>query len=117
MHLLAGLLALTFLTTGVSKLASIPPSPENFARWGYSPSFMLAIGAVEVLGGVALLVPRVSAVAAAALLVTMLGALRTGIVHGEPLHVALPLVLVVLLSILAYARREPLLRAIGRGER
>ena len=114
LHVLVGLLALTFLMTGISKLASVPPSPENFARWGFSPSFRFAIGAIEVLGAVGLLVPRLSTLAAVGLIVTMLGALRTGAVYGEALHVALPLVLIGLLSIAAVARRGPLLRAVGR---
>jgi putative oxidoreductase len=111
---LSALLALLFVVTGSSKLAAIPPSPENFARWGLSPTFMLVIGAVEVLGGLGLLFPRFAPLAALVLIGTMLGALRTGIVFGEMLHVILPAVLLVALATLVYLRRDSLARLLGR---
>jgi uncharacterized membrane protein YphA (DoxX/SURF4 family) len=100
----SGLLALTFLLTGFGKLAGMPPSPENFARWGYSTTFMRLIGAVEVAGGAALLVPRVAPLAALLLGATMLGAIKTGVVFHEPLHIALPAVLLVLLGVIVWGR-------------
>src|SRR5258706_9314640 len=85
--IVTGLLALTFLMTGVSKLAAIPPSPENFARWGLPPIVMYLIGTAEVLGAIGLLVPRLAPLAAIGLIATMLGALRTRIVFHEMLHI------------------------------
>ena len=104
----SGLLALMFVVTGGSKLAAVPPSPENFARWGYSTTFMYGIGAVEVLGAIGLLVRRVAPFAAIGLLATMLGALETGVAHHEALHIALPLVLIGLLGVVIYGRRDGL---------
>jgi uncharacterized membrane protein YphA (DoxX/SURF4 family) len=111
---LSALLALLFVVTGSSKLAAIPPSPQNFARWGLSPTFMHVIGAVEVLGGLGLLFPRFAPLAALVLTGTMLGALRTGIVFGEMPHVILPAVLLVALAALVYLRRDSLARLLGR---
>ncbi len=109
-----GLLSLTFIITGGSKLASVPPSPENFARWGLSTLFMYGIGAVEVLGGLALLWPKTSPFAAIVLSATMLGALRTGIVFHELLHIFVPLLLLALLSLLLYFRRAQLMAFFAR---
>jgi uncharacterized membrane protein YphA (DoxX/SURF4 family) len=92
-------LAALFVTTGVGKLLQLPPSPENFARWGIPTAVMLAIGAAELLGGVGLLIRRVSWLAAAGLFLLMLGALKTGLVFGEPLHIALPGALLPLLAV------------------
>jgi uncharacterized membrane protein YphA (DoxX/SURF4 family) len=114
---LSALVALTFVVTGSSKLAAVPPSPQNFARWGLSPTFMHVIGAVEVLAGLGLLVPRVAPLAALVLIVTMVGALRTGIVFGEMLHVAVPSVLLVALAAIVYLRRDSLSRLLGRTPR
>jgi uncharacterized membrane protein YphA (DoxX/SURF4 family) len=111
---LSGVLALTFIVTGGSKIADVPPSPENFARWGYSPTFMHAVGAVEVLGGIALLVPALAAPAALALLCTMAGAVRTGLLHAEKLHVVVPGILIVLLAGVLYGRRAAIMRLLGR---
>lgn len=101
-----GLSSLMFVMTGVSKLAAIPPSPENFARWGLSPTMMRLIGVLEVLGGIGLLVPLVSRAAALGLIAIMFGALRTGIVFHETLHIALPLVLIAMLAVIALRRRR-----------
>lgn len=104
------LVAVTFVLTGIGKLASMPPSPENFARWGLSMQMMYAIGALEVLGGLGLLLPRTATLAALGLAATMVGAVRTGVVFHETMHIVLPAVLIVLLLVIAYARRERLVR-------
>ena len=101
---LSGLLALIFVLAGVGKLAAIKPSPENFARWGLSPTIMRVVGSAEILGALGLLIPRVAPFAAIGLGLLMLGAIRTGVLHKEPLHIALPAVLVVLLALVLYVR-------------
>jgi uncharacterized membrane protein YphA (DoxX/SURF4 family) len=101
---LSGLLALMFVVTGASKVADVPPSPANFARWGHTPAFMHAVGALELVCAVGLLVPRLAPLAALVLFGLMAGALRTGLVHHEALHIVLPLVLMVLLILVTYLR-------------
>ncbi len=101
---LSGLLALTFFVTGAGKVGAVKPSPQNFARWGLSPTIMRAVGAAEILGAIGLLVPRAAPFAAVGLGLLMLGAVRTGVVYKEPLHIALPAVLIVLLALVVHAR-------------
>jgi uncharacterized membrane protein YphA (DoxX/SURF4 family) len=103
---LTALLSLTFFTTGASKLANVKPSPENFTRWGLSMTFMHVIGVIEVSCAIGLLFPRAAPFAALALFATMIGALRTGIVFGEALHIVVPTLLLVLLALLIYERRN-----------
>jgi len=103
---LSAVLALTFLLTGGGKLVGMPPSPENFTRWGLSMTFMRAVGIAEVVGGLALLVPRVAPFAALGLVLLMFGALKTGVEFRELLHVALPAVLLLLLGFFVYTRRD-----------
>lgn len=104
---LTGLLSLTFLVTGASKLADVPGSVANFTRWGLSLRVMHAIGAAEVAGALGLLVPRLAPLAAAGLAATMCGAIRTGVVFREPMHVALPAALIAMLAAVVYLRRDP----------
>jgi uncharacterized membrane protein YphA (DoxX/SURF4 family) len=108
---LTGLVALLFVVTGGSKVAAVPPSPENFARWGLSLTVMRAVGAAEIAGGLALLVRPLSPLAALGLIALMIGAARTGFVFGEPLHIVLPLALIVALAIIAWGRRPSRMRA------
>ena len=101
---LSGLVALTFFAAGVGKVAAVKPSPENFARWGLGPPIMRAVGAAEVLGAIGLLVPRAAPFAAVGLCILMLGAIRTGIIYREPMHIVAPAVLVGLLALILCAR-------------
>lgn len=45
-----------------------------FEQWGYPPSFRVLVGVVELVGGIALVVPWVATYAGAALVVVMGGA-------------------------------------------
>jgi putative oxidoreductase len=101
---LVGLLALIFFAAGLGKAAAIAPSPQNFARWGLSPNVMRAVGAAEIAGAIGLLIPRLAPFAAIGLGLVMLGAIRTGVVFKEALHVLLPAILVALLALVVYAR-------------
>src|SRR5262245_4482867 len=53
-----------------------------FRRWGYPDGFYLVIGAVEVIGGIALLVPKLTSYSAIVLVVVMLGASATQVLRG-----------------------------------
>jgi len=64
------------------------------------------IGAVEVLGGILLLIPRLAIYAVAMLVIVMLGAAYTHIVNGEGLAVIRPLVFLSLLAIAGQVRRK-----------
>jgi uncharacterized membrane protein YphA (DoxX/SURF4 family) len=101
---LSGLMALTFLAAGAGKVGAVKPSPENFARWGLSLTVMRAVGVAEVLGAIGLLIPRAAPFAAVGLCLLMLGAIRTGVTYKEPLHIALPALLIALLALVAYGR-------------
>jgi uncharacterized membrane protein YphA (DoxX/SURF4 family) len=101
---LSGLMALTFFVAGAGKVGAVKPSPENFTRWGLSPTVMRAVGALEILGAIGLLIPRAAPFAAVGLCLLMLGAIRIGVTYKEPLHIALPAVLIALLALVVYGR-------------
>jgi putative oxidoreductase len=92
---MAILLALFFALVGWSKVAG--PSGANWAirlsHWGYPTGSRYVIGGVEILAGVALLVPQLRRPAAMTLIVVMAGALGTHLMHGEFVRVLPPLVL------------------------
>jgi uncharacterized membrane protein YphA (DoxX/SURF4 family) len=77
------LLALLFAQVGVIKFVATETWAGMFAAWGYPAGFHLVIGALELAGGLCLLVPRISAYAALMLAVIMAGAVLTHAVHGE----------------------------------
>jgi putative oxidoreductase len=96
-------LALMFLLAGSAKFVR-PMWARMFDRWGYPDHFYLVIGALEVVAGVALLVPRLAAPAALVLIVIMIGAGLTHALHQELQRLPQILVMSVLLGVIAYAR-------------
>ncbi len=106
--------ALAFLVAGAAKLRGSPDVAANFALWGYPPWFPILTGVIEVGGAVALFVPRVAPFAAALLGCTMVGAVVTHVTHGEATHVGAPLLLLVWVGAVGYARRAPFASLFGR---
>ena len=106
---LAILLAVVFVYAGISKLGG--PSASGWAgrlaRWGYPTYARYVIGALEILGGLGLLIPRCRRAAAAVLVAVMVGALCTHAVHGELPRIIPPLVLGALAFLLYSSRPRP----------
>jgi uncharacterized membrane protein YphA (DoxX/SURF4 family) len=103
---LTWLLALLFVAAGVQKVLALGSAATEFARLGYSAGFRLLIGALEIVGGVALLVPAAALWGAALLLAIMVGATWTLVTVGDsPVP---PLIVGALLAVLVATRlRSP----------
>jgi len=89
------LLTVVFVYTGATKLAGRPAEgwARRFERWGYPPLAAKIVGVVEMLAGLALLIPRARRAAAGTLVVVMAGALVTHLIHAEFMRLIPPLVL------------------------
>ncbi|MGW6335135.1 DoxX family protein [Nocardia rhamnosiphila] len=78
-------------------------APENLT---IPFALLVFIGVVEVAGGIGLLVPRLTALAAVGLSVlTVLAAGTQAFIAGEPVMAIFPLVLAVIFAWIAYERR------------
>jgi putative oxidoreductase len=101
---LQGLAAAAFLAAGGSKLASAPAMVEMFAKLGAGQWFRYLTGALEVIGAIALLIPRAAFYGAALLAVVMVGAIvaHLAVLGGSPIPA---LVLLVIVGTVAYLRR------------
>jgi uncharacterized membrane protein YphA (DoxX/SURF4 family) len=108
--------AAMFMVAGISKLAGAPQMVEEFHRFGYPDWFRVLIGAGEVAGAIALLVPRTATLASMILGVIMAGAVATHLRFGETLPAIVPLVLFVLVAAVGYARRPRSLVSGWRGQ-
>jgi uncharacterized membrane protein YphA (DoxX/SURF4 family) len=108
--ILAAVLGVAFLGAGITKLTRQQKMVDNFERWGFASSVMIATGAVELLAAVLLLVGiAVNAVAitgALLVLFVMTGALMTHTRAKDPFaafvppFVLLALAVVLLVSML-----------------
>ncbi|MET7651140.1 MULTISPECIES: DoxX family protein [unclassified Streptomyces] len=113
------LLALFYgIASALPKLIAHPSASEAFDKMGWGSGGMYAIGALELAGAVALLIPVLQSVAAAALGALMVGAFVVQVVVFDGQNAATPLVLLVPLALIAWKRRESnaeLLRLARRG--
>lgn len=82
-------------------------------RWGYGLYFMYFIGVLEFLGGIGILIPKVSKYAAFTLATVMLGALITRLVFGtsasDAIWIASSMITLLYIS-LEYGMDKELLR-------
>jgi uncharacterized membrane protein YphA (DoxX/SURF4 family) len=101
------LMAALFLFAAFMKLTGQPMMVAEFEQIGLGQWFRYFTGALELLGAVALLVPRVSAIGAVLLLLVDIGAFvaQVGVLHGDWIHTA---VIGLLLGLVIYLQRETL---------
>lgn len=101
-----GITAAGIGAAGLAKFIAPHRWEALFQSWGYPASAASVIGAAEVIGALALLVPRASAYAALLLGLVMTGAIATLLAHREgPLgNGGTPAVYATLLIIVAIAR-------------
>jgi putative oxidoreductase len=92
---LAVIIGLFFVLAGFSKVAG--PLGTDWAvrlsHWGYPAASRYAIGGIEILAGLGLLLPALKRLAAVTLMVVMAGALLTHLLHSEFVRVLPPLIL------------------------
>jgi putative oxidoreductase len=101
------LAAVMFLFAGYLKLTGSPDMVALFAGIGIGQWFRYVTGTLEILGALALFIPRLRALGALGLAAVMIGALITDlfIVHISPLPALIDLVVV---AVIAWGRRREL---------
>ena len=115
--IIAGLLAAAFAAAGLMKLVQPKAKlAESGMAWAgdFSAGQVKAIGAVEVLGALGLILPAaldvapvLTPIAATGLALVMLGAVVVHVRRGETSSVPAPLVLAVLAALVAVLRFGP----------
>lgn len=102
------LLAVAFIASGGNKMLHLADTVKGFGGMGFPGWFAYLIAGAEVLGGIGLLVPRFTRLAAAGLIIIMVGAayVHTTKIPGGLLPNGLPaLGLLVLLVVVLLLRR------------
>jgi putative oxidoreductase len=94
-----------------------PYAVQIFTEIGAGQWFRYLIGAIELAGGIGLIVPRLAGPAAVGLMGLMIGAGYTqAVVLDAPAMVVTPVILFVLAAVIAWGRRESIADWIpGRG--
>jgi uncharacterized membrane protein len=100
------LLALFYgIASALPKLIGHSSAAESFEELGWGSAGMYTIGALELAGAVALLIPVLQSVAAMALAALMVGAFVVQIAVFDGQYAATPLILILPLALIAWARR------------
>ena len=97
--------AAMFLFAGSLKLIGVPLMVQEFGVIGLGQWFRYLTGAIEVVSAVLLLIPAVAAYGAAALAVTMVGAIiaHLFVIGGSPV---IPIVLLAATTTIAWQRKK-----------
>ncbi len=111
--ILAVFAAAVLLLSVTMKLTGDPRTQAQFIAWGYSDSFRIFIGVCEFFGALALLIPPFTALGAAGLSIILLAAVFTHLSHEQAAMAPIPLVLLVIVLYLSYARRGQIGRLFG----
>ena len=110
------LAAIAFLLAGIPKVAAVEIWREQFAGWGYPEWFLRAVGLVEVIGALLLVVPRTALVGALVLAVVMAGAVYTHVANGEGTAFLRPLIFIFVMTMIIRIRLTlSRIRAAGSG--
>ena len=104
-----GLLTAAFLAAGLSKLAGVEMMVATFDTIGWGQWFRYVTGLIEVVAAVLLWVPGLQALAAGALVCTMIGAVIAHLTIIGPSAVP-AIVLGVLAAVTLWANRGQILR-------
>ncbi|RRR98658.1 DoxX family protein [Glycomyces terrestris] len=96
------------------KLLGMESAAAGFDTIGWGDWFMYFIGAVELAGGVGLLIPRLSGLAATGLGLLMIGAaIFNATILAYPVYT--PLILLAFFAFIAWGRRAETARLLAHG--
>jgi uncharacterized membrane protein len=106
--------AAAFLAAGSFKLIGNPMMVEIFGQIGVGQWFRIVTGTVELVGGIALLIPRLAAFGGLLLATTMVFAtlVHLFVIGGSP---APAVVLLAITATIAWLRRDQLRAVFARG--
>ncbi|MFA8434660.1 MAG: DoxX family protein [Marinifilaceae bacterium] len=89
-----------FLLAGIAKLFRAKPLQEQFVEFGFANHFILIVGALEILGAIALQIKTLELWASLGLTILMLGAIHQHVKVKHPLSKSAPAGVLLLLLIL-----------------
>ena len=100
------LTAALYVFGALPKLTANPQAVEGFNALHLGTTGMYIIGALEVAGAIGLLIPRLCGLAATAFVALMIGAVIATVLVMGPAMAVMPAAVLVVVAILAWARRD-----------
>jgi putative oxidoreductase len=103
---LAGILALAFIGSGMTKLLGVEMQIKNLESWGYPLWFRFPIGLTEVALAIALLIPRYRKIAVYGIFIWTVAAVITHLQAGQARMIAGPIFFSVFAAVILFLSRE-----------
>jgi len=104
--LIAVFLAYVFARQGVSKFSDTSGWAAAFRAWHYPDWFRLAVGAVEVMAALLVLIPRAAFAGGILIMLVMLGGMGTHVWWGRPGQMTSEILPLLLGTLVALGRRK-----------
>jgi len=104
--ILAGILALAFISSGIPKLLGVEMQIKNLESWGYPLWFRFPIGLAEVVFAIALLIPRYRKITIYGIFIWTLAAVITHLQAGQTNMIAAPILFSVIAGLILFFQRE-----------
>jgi len=100
--ILAGILALAFFGSGITKLLGVEMQIKNFESWGYPLWFRFPIGLIEIAFAIALVIPRFRKITVYGIFIWTLAAVITHLQAGQANMIAAPILFSVIAGVILF---------------
>ena len=111
----SALVAIIMMVAGWAKVADAEMLVHNFSKWGYPHWFRYAVGTLEIVSSVLLLMPKFRVYGASVIGGLLIGAVWTHVAAGEYFMIPIPGILLVLSGIILVSERSRLLKILNIG--
>jgi len=78
---------------------------DRFAQWGYPDGFYMVVGVLEAAAGIAIWIPKLAMYGALLMMIIMVAALLTGVIHGQAAFIGAPIFYFAACGAIALLRR------------
>ena len=99
-------LVVIFFMAGMAKMTNDSGWARAFSHWGYPVWFRIAIGVIEIVAALFLLVPRTARHGALMIMAVMLGGMVTHLVHDHGRHLTSELGPLLFSTVIFLTRRR-----------
>ena len=98
LYVLLAVLVFLAVSSGVTKLMLMPQDVEFFGKYGFTNPILMAFGALQVLGGILLILPKARPIGAVFIAITFLGSAALLLMDGNFVVAAITVVVVAVLG-------------------
>ena len=104
--ILAGILALAFISAGITKLLGVEMKIKNLESWGYPLWLRFPIGLAEVVFAIGLLIPKYRKITIYGIFIWTLAAVITHLQAGQAKMIPAPILFSVIAGAILFLSKE-----------